>query len=242
MVVCLSLWSQDPSCAALGPAQWFPLRSRRALTQWLWVGFYHRKEIAPQLSPHPKSATCLICPGCKAALHGICGQEEDMSCTSWGPAGTQPATILSLLSPATATPGGHCHPGVAANGAGHCWGRFVFPSPVINPWQIREAPGEQTRPGQSKNASSQPRKQFHVQDSPSPEPLPSWHCLAAPRRCRDKERQAGNVAREAIQQWGFQHTETKAPARLLRHLLACCPPQPALLEGLSSVLMPQPQN
>lgn len=94
---------------------------------------------------------------------------------SWGPAGTQPSTILSLLPPATATPGGHCHPGEAANGAGCCWGRFVFSSSVINPWQIRGAPGEQTRPEQSKNASSQPGKQFHGQDSPSPVPLPSWH-------------------------------------------------------------------
>lgn len=165
-----------------------------------------------------------------------------MSCMSRGAEGQQEPSLPPFCPCChQPLPGGHCHPGESANGAGRCWGRFVFSSPVINPWQIRGAPGEQTRPGQSKNASSQPGKQFHVQDSPSPEPLPSWHCLAAPRRCTDKQERQGT--------WQGKPCSSEGPSawrsrdvRLLRHLLACCPPQPALLEGLGSVLTPQPQN
>lgn len=67
-------------------------------------------------------------------------------------------------------PPSRCHqplpPWEAANGAGSCRGWFVFPSPGINPWQIRGAPGEQTRPGQGENMCSQPGKQLHVQGFP----------------------------------------------------------------------------
>lgn len=173
-VASLSLWSRDPRCAA-GTTPAVSLHSRKALTQWLWVGLWQREEIAPQLSSHPKSATCLARPSCEAAPRSLPEQEADMACPSQGAGGQQEANL----------PLSRCHrplpPREAANGAGSCRGRFVFPSPGINPWQIRGALGEQTRPGQGENTCSQPGKQLHVQGSPSPEALPPWHRTTAAR-------------------------------------------------------------
>lgn len=110
--------------------------------------------LALQESPDPVAMGGLLprekksLPGCPPTPnlppHGLREEEADVGCVSHGVGGQREANLPpNPLPPAAATL-------EAANGTGSCWGWFVFPSPGINPWQIRGTPGEQTRPGQGR--------------------------------------------------------------------------------------------
>lgn len=100
-VASLSLWSQDPRCAVeTTTAVSFALQE--SPDPWLWVGFCQKKEIAPQICHMPGLSWL---QGSTAWPLWAGGRRELHEPGSWGPAGTQPATILSLLPPATATLG-----------------------------------------------------------------------------------------------------------------------------------------
>lgn len=163
MVASLSLCSQDPSCAA-GTTPVVSLALQESPDPMAMSGLSPQKGNSSPVMPSPQ-----ICQ-----VPGLSWLQGSTAWCLWAGGGHELQNLGGSRNPtchhSVPAATSHCPPRrplppwEAANGAGRCWGRFVFPSPVINPWQIREALGEQTRPGQSKNASSQPGKQFHVQD------------------------------------------------------------------------------